>query len=232
MKILTSPARRAAVRSAAIATALVAAAVGGANPAAEADARFALPDGRARGDGVTLVKTGERVRIGPSMAANGAGRSVWVSGNVKVHAPGVDTREAGPNNGPQGEEARPGSNGVATTGAAATLSVGYVVGCQVDVGQLKLGAEGSLDAAAAFSGAAGSISLPLAPGRVIYAPVSANKKGKQIEEPGTYFLNWRNVQMEIQGCGGYAQARSYAVIEVTGEDHQKITLWGKPFTIG
>lgn len=62
--------------------------------------------------------------------------------------------------------------------------------------------------------------------------MTASKKGKHLEEPGTYFLNWRNVQMEIQGCGGYAQARSYAVIEVTGEDHQKIQLWGKPFPIG
>ena len=52
------------------------------------------------------VKTGERVRVTQSLAANGAGRTAWVSGKVKVLAPGIDTREAGPNNGPRGEDAR------------------------------------------------------------------------------------------------------------------------------
>lgn len=55
---------------------------------------------------------------------------------------------------------------------------------------------------------------------------------KQMTKPGTYYFNWRNAQMDIQGCGGYAQARSLAVVETTGNNHQKIQLWGKPFTIG
>jgi len=145
MNTFTAATRRVATGFVGAATVLAASvAIGGAMPSAMADARFSLPNGKVRGDGVTLIKTGERVRIGPSLAANGAGRSVWVSGNVKVIAPGIDTREVGPNNGPLGEDAAPGSNGVSTAGAAATLSVGYVVGCQVDIGQLKLGAEGSL----------------------------------------------------------------------------------------
>ena len=42
---------------------VTAVALAGAVPTADADARFGLPNGKARGDGVTIVKTGERVRI-------------------------------------------------------------------------------------------------------------------------------------------------------------------------
>ncbi|GAB08776.1 hypothetical protein GOARA_021_00130 [Gordonia araii NBRC 100433] len=178
-------------------------------PVAQADANFRLPNGKARGDGFTIVKTGERIRVSPSLAANGAGRTAWVSGNVRVNAPGIDTREAGPNNGPRGEEDMPGSNGTSTTGAAATLSVGYVVGCQVDIGALSAGIGGSIGGATILDTLGGSFTLPLAPGRIIYAQIEK----KQMEKPGTYFFNWRRSQMEVQGCGGYAQARSYITVE-------------------
>ena len=227
MSTVTGAARRLAVGSAVAPLTVTAVALAGAVLTADADARFGLPNGKARGDGVTIVKTGERVRITQSLAANGAGRTAWVSGKVKVLAPGIDTREAGPNNGPRGEDASPGSNGTSTTGAAGTLSVGYLIGCQVDIGQVKLGLEGAVTDVG-FDGAAGQFSIALAPGRIVYAQL----EDKQLEEPGDYFFDWRNAQLEIQGCGGYAQARSYVTVEVTGEDHQKILLWGKPFSIG
>ena len=85
-----------------------------------------------------------------------------------------------------------------------------------------------IDSLAALTGVAGSFSLPLAPGRIVYAQIER----KQLEEPGDYFFQYRNAQMEIQGCGGYAQARSYITVEATGENHRKMILWGKPFTIG
>lgn len=227
MTTYTGASRRFAIAAALAPLAAVAVALSGAVPSAHADARFSLPNGKAKGDGITIIKTGERVRIAGSLAANGAGRSAWVTGKVKVLAPGIDTREAGPNNGPRGEDAMPGSNGTHTTGAAATLSVGYVVGCQVEIGQMKGGLAGAITSAG-FDGAGGEFSLGLSPGRIVYAQLER----KQLEEPGNYFFEWRNAQIEIQGCGGYAQARSYVTVEATGEDHQKIILWGKPFTIG
>ncbi|PTR42926.1 MspA protein, partial [Rhodococcus sp. OK611] len=32
--------------------------------------------------------------------------------------------------------------------------------------------------------------------------------------------------------GGYAQARSYTVVEIVGNDYSKTTLYGQPFSIG
>ncbi len=226
MRTVEGAARR-WVRVSAVVGATVAACALAAVPSAHADRNFGLPNGKARGDGFTIIKTGERIRVGPSLAANGAGRSAWVSANVKVLAPGIDTSEAGPNNGPRGEDDMPGSNGTSTTGAAASLSVGYVVGCQVDLGQMSLGLAGAI-AGNALDAVGGSFSIPLAPGRIVYAQIEK----KQLQKPGTYFFNYRRSQMEIQGCGGYAQARSYVVVEKTGEDHEKLTLWGRPFSIG
>ena len=206
-------------------------------PTAHADSFQRLPGGKAVGEGLTIYRSKESVRVGPSMAANSMGRSAWVSGNVRVVAPGIDTSDAGPNNGPRGEDAMPGSNGTSTTGAGGTTTVVYVVGCQVSIGQLDAGLRPGLGGLFDFTGETGGIpllgvggnlNLPLSPGEVKYALVDR----KQMTKPGTYYFNWRNAQMDIQGCGGYAQARSLAVVETTGNNHQKIQLWGKPFTIG
>lgn len=205
--------------------------------AAPADARgfTRLPAGKAAGEGVTIIRSSESVRVGKSLAHNGLGRTAWVSGNVRVVAPGIEAREAGPNNGPRGESEMPGSNGASTTGAGATTTVLYVVGCQVSVGGLDAGINGSLGGLLAggsgplsILGIGGTLSLPLAPGEIKYAMVDR----KQLTKPGTYYFNWRDAQMDIQGCGGYAQARSLSVVETTGNNRQKLQLWGRPFSIG
>ncbi len=218
--------------------AAVAAAVLTVLPTAHADSFTRLPNGRAYGEGFTMYRTKESVRVGPSMVGNGMGRSAWVSGNVRVAAPGIGTGDAGPSNGPRGEQAMPGSNGASTSGSPGVVTVLYIVGCQVSIGGLDAGVRGGL--AGLFGGGGGenglipllglggSLSLPLAPGEVKYALVDR----KQMTKPGTYYFNWRNSQMDIQGCGGQAQARSLAVVETTGNNHQKIQLWGKPFSIG
>ncbi|MGK2883589.1 MAG: MspA family porin, partial [Rhodococcus sp. (in: high G+C Gram-positive bacteria)] len=33
-------------------------------------------------------------------------------------------------------------------------------------------------------------------------------------------------------CGGYAQARSYTTLELTGDYRYKGTLYGQPFSLG
>ncbi|MFT4201381.1 MspA family porin [Gordonia sp. (in: high G+C Gram-positive bacteria)] len=219
-------ARRAAVVGVAAAAALLTVI-----PTAGADTFRRLPAGKARGeDGLTIIRSAESARVGPSLAANGMGRSAWVSGHVRVLAPNIDETAAGPNNGPRGEDAMPGSNGTSTTGAGGTTTVVYVVGCQVDISGLSLGGGTGIGnlGAAPLLGLNGALSLGLAPGQVKYAIIDR----KQMTKRGTYYFNWHNSQMDIQGCGGYAQARSLAVVETTGNNHQKIQLWGRPFSIG
>lgn len=226
MSTLTTVARRVASGTAVAVAAAAALAV---VPTANADTAFGLPNGRAKGDGFSIYKYGEKVRISSSMAANAAARNAWVSGKVKVAAPGIEERESGPNNGPLGEDSMPGSNGTSNAGAAATLSVAYVVGCQVDIGDLDAGMDfGLLNGGFGFDAISGSVSLPLAPGRVLYVLVAK----KQMEKPGTYHFGYNSSTMAISGCGGYAQARSYVTVETSGNNHQKVTLWGKPFSLG
>ena len=221
--------RRGAVGALAIGA--VATAVGLAAAPAHGDAFVRLPGGTATGDGLTLTRTTESAQISPSLAANGLGRTAWVSGSVVLKAPGLKDAKAGPNNGvgSNGEATYPGTGGVSTDGAAATLSVGYIVGCQVNVGSMTVGATGTLNllSAGAVSGS-GSLSIPLTPGQVVFAQLDY----KDIEKKGTYYFNWDRTQLNINNCAGYAQARSYAVVETTGSDHQKVNLYGKPFSIG
>lgn len=49
---------------------------------------------------------------------------------------------------------------------------------------------------------------------------------------GAYHLNYQDFDMNVQGCGGYAQARQFSVVEVIGADYSKTTLYGQPFTLG
>lgn len=218
--------RRGAVGALAIGA--VATAVGLAAAPAHGDAFVRLPGGTATGDGLTLTRSNEYAQISPSLAANGLGRTAWVSGNITLKAPNLKPSPAGPNNGPQGESAAPGTGGVSTDGAAATLSVGYIVGCQVSVGALTVGLSGGLDLIKTTATGSGSLNIPITPGQVVFAQIDY----KDVEKPGTQYFNYDRVQLQVQNCAGYAQARSYAVVETTGSDHQKVNLYGKPFSIG
>ncbi|MFE3003213.1 mspA family protein, partial [Nocardia sp. NPDC059246] len=52
---------------------------------AHADTFVALPDGTKQGpNGVVITRSGEHATISPSLADNGAGRTVWVSGNASA----------------------------------------------------------------------------------------------------------------------------------------------------
>ncbi|GAB2670729.1 hypothetical protein GCM10027169_35680 [Gordonia jinhuaensis] len=210
---------------------------------AAADTFVKLPDGQQSGAGLTLTRTNEHVQVSPSLAANGAGRVAWVSGDVTLKAPKLKASPSGPANGPAGDTSGaasgpnstgntfpqfatvPGSGGVSTDGAAATLSVGYIVGCQVNISSLSAGGALGISATPSLTG---TLSIPLTPGNVTFALLDA----KDITKAGTYHINWDRTQIAVQGCGGYAQARSFAVVETTGNDHVKMTLLGKPFSIG
>ncbi|WP_327110213.1 MspA family porin [Nocardia sp. NBC_01730] len=192
--------------------------------AANADTFVPLPDGQKAGPGVTITRTGERALISPSMAANGAGRVVWVSGNAAADVSVTPEGTVGPNNGPAGG---PGTNNSSTHGAS-QLSTGYVVGCQVSIADdaISAGMSGSVNLSGASAG--GSIGLNLGPGEVKFVQIDY----KDILKPGVYSVEYQDAEIQIQGCAGYAQARAYTVVEIIGDHYSKTTLYGMPFSIG
>ncbi|MGW6427366.1 MspA family porin [Nocardia sp. NPDC055053] len=191
---------------------------------AGADANVALPDGERAGPGVTVKRTGERALVSPSLAANGAGRVAWVSGTVTADVTATPEGEVGPNNGPAN---KPGSNNSSTHGAS-QLNTGYIIGCQVAIGDdaIAAGLSGGIDLSGGSLG--GSVGLDLGPGEVKFVQIEK----KDILKAGTYSVEYQDVEIEVQGCGGYAQARSYSVVEIIGDHYSKTTLYGAPFSIG
>ncbi|MFD4404315.1 MspA family porin [Nocardia sp. NPDC058499] len=192
--------------------------------AANADTFVPLPDGQKAGPGVTISRTGEHAVISPSMAANGAGRVVWVSGNAIADVTVTPEGEPGPNNGPTGED---GTNNSSTHGAS-QLNTGYIVGCQVSIGDEAIGLGGSLGLSLDGGNVGGSVGLEVGPGEVKFVQIDY----KDITKPGKYSVEYQDAEIEIQGCAGYAQARSYTVVEIIGDHYSKTTLYGQPFSIG
>lgn len=188
--------------------------------AARADTFVRLPNGHIEGPGVKITSTGEHALISPSLAANGAGRTTWVSGDVTVDIQ-TPNGTVGPNNGAQNNS---GTNDSSTHGASG-LTVGYLVGCQVALGSFgpSLGATLSTTPTVAAG-----LSFPISPGEVKWVQIN----NKDMTKSGRYYLNYQDVPMDIQGCAGYAQARQFAVVEVVGPDYHKVTLYGQPFSIG
>ncbi|MBF6172651.1 MspA family porin [Nocardia blacklockiae] len=193
--------------------------------AANADTFVPLPDGQKLGpNGVVITRTGEHATISPSLAANGAGRTVWVSGNASADVPNAPETEVGPNNGPLNS---PGTNNSSTHGTS-QVNTGYIVGCQVNIGSdaISAGISGGVSMSDASIG--GSIGLELGPGDVKFVQIDY----KDITKPGRYSVEYQDAEIEIQNCAGYAQARSYTVVEVVGDHYSKTTLYGQPFSIG
>ncbi|MFD3505956.1 MspA family porin [Nocardia sp. NPDC058666] len=193
--------------------------------AANADTFVPLPDGqKVSPAGVTITRTHESALISPSMAANGAGRVVWVSGTAIAEVTETPEGEVGPWNGPTG---RPGSNNSSTHGAS-QLNTGYIVGCQVSIADDAIGAGVSGGVSTSGVSAGGSIGVNLGPGEVKFVQITS----KDILKAGTYAIDYQDAEIEIQGCAGYAQARAYTVVEIIGNNYSKTTLYGAPFSIG
>ena len=73
----------------------------------------------------------------------------------------------------------------------------------------------------------GSVTVPLTPGQVQVVPLGAKAlKGTSAT------IQYKRFQIDIQQCGGYAQARSVAILETSGDYYIKSTLYGAPFTLG
>ncbi|MCF8611601.1 MspA family porin [Gordonia sp. HY285] len=198
-------------RAAAVAAVSAVGAAGLMINAGDADAAR-LPSGSKTSTGidgqvVKISRSGESARALRSVANNGAGRSAAVSGTYKA------TLSKG-------------------TGS---MTVGYLVGCQINITGLEGGLSGTISASPSLSG---SLSVPLKPGEVKFVKGDSLslKKGK-----GTVMVDSFNINVEQ--CGGYASARS--VVQVlaadgfTNEDdaisadsgYVQSTLYGKPFSL-
>ncbi|WP_040819759.1 MspA family porin [Nocardia jiangxiensis] len=188
--------------------------------AARADTFVPLPKGHIEGPGVKITSTSEHAVVSPSLAANGAGRTTWVSGDVTVDIQTPDG-VVGPNNGAQNNA---GTNDSSTHGASG-LTVGYLVGCQVALGSFGPSLGATLSTSPTI---AAGVSFPISPGEVKWVQID----NKDMTKSGRYFLNYQDVPMDVQGCAGYAQARQFAVVEVIGPDYHKVTLYGQPFSLG
>ena len=124
-----------------------------------------------------------------------------------------------------GAAGSPGTNNSSTHGVS-RINTGYIVGCQVDI----TGLSGSFGGGISLDGPSmsGSLTVPISAGQVKFV----NVVGKDLKKNGKYSVQYQDTQLEIQNCGGFAQARSYTVVEIVGDNYSKTTLYGQPFSIG
>ena len=180
--------------------------------AGHADAK-SLPGGYKKSVGidgqvVEISRKAESVRAMPSVANNGAGRSAAVSGTFSTKL----------------------SKG------KGTFTVGYLVGCQVNISGMEGGISGTITSSG--PSLSGSLSVPLKPGEVKFVKSDALslKKGK-----GTIMVD--SFQIDVQQCGGAASARSVAQVlaadgfstdddKLTGDSgFVQSTLYGRTFSL-
>ncbi|MGW5382532.1 MspA family porin [Nocardia sp. NPDC003963] len=190
-----------------------------------ADAFVPLPGGTETGPGYIVTRSGESALVSPSMAANGAGRVTWVSGTITADITRTPTvTETGPYSTPDN---LPGTNNSSTHGVS-QVNTGYIVGCQVSIGDRAISLGASASVSTTQLGISGSAGIQIGPGEVGFVQIGI----KDVPGPGTYTLGYRDYEIQIQGCGGFAQARSYTVVEIIGDHYSKTTLYGAPFSIG
>ncbi|MFJ4652739.1 MspA family porin [Nocardia sp. NPDC088792] len=199
--------------------------------AANADAFVPLPGGtlvRTLSDGtvVTVTMTGESANINPSLGDTPLHRNAWVSGTATVHLDGTNATSGG------------------------KIFPGYVVGCQVAIDSANANGGPSVGASWDSSGnvtpqagVTGGGGLTLGPGQATSfyildreLPDDFGQDAHKNYNPftsGDGSVNWSDSTIGLNGCGGYAQARSFINVEVdTPNVTAWVTLWGQPFSIG
>lgn len=191
--------------------------------AANADTLVPLPDGSITqtlvdGTVVTVTRTGESANISPSLGATPLHRNAWVSGSAKVSL-------SGPGGG--------------------TIQPGYIVACQLSLGG-KTGTDAAMtsnyagDKTIQTGKSTGNVTI--APGQAVDYKILdlevADAFGAEQHRAGNPFkgngsVTWSDSTMSVNGCAGYAQARSYVKVVVsTAKVQSTVTLWGQPFSLG
>ncbi|MFI5777507.1 MspA family porin [Nocardia sp. NPDC051570] len=219
--------RRTGVPTVAIAAALWLCSAG----VADADTFIPLPGGaitRTLGDGtvVTVSIEDESAKISGSMAATPLHRNVWTTGRGVVDVSGGDSGSV-----------------------SVKLYPGYVVGCQVHINGLtsRENESGSIKTGGrspSFSGTIGDTeTLVLAPGQTaarylldIERPddfgSDSHKRFHKVTGPHAS-VSWTDETFAVDGCAGYAQARTFVTAVVaTDKAKSMTTVWGEPFSMG
>ncbi|SEL72714.1 MspA family porin [Rhodococcus maanshanensis] len=193
---------------------------------ANADTVVPLPGGAitktlADGTEVTVTMTDESATVSPSMGSTPLHRNVWVSGSAKVEISGGSGAEGG------------------------SIEPGYIVGCQLALGG-ETGADAGIGAewkGAAEPAAGGAGTVSIGPGEAASFPIldleeaddfgGESHSGEHSFEGASGSVTWADSTMGVEGCAGYAQARSYVNVTVDTENVMStVTLWGQPFSIG
>ncbi|MFE3190662.1 MspA family porin [Nocardia sp. NPDC059240] len=228
---------------------------------ATADTQVALPGGTGEFTGpdgvvVQLTRSGEQADISGSMAASPLSRNVMVSAvaAVTVTAPpgvtvtggrietgylvgcqvdlGSKSTVEGSGNAAGNDNSKPGNGGGQTPGdGGGAAGGGGYGGGGGNGGGLTVGT-GDLGAGISPSGitpyADPSMSLTLKPGKV------GTKAIQTYNFTGTSGVTqYVGHDLTIDGCAGYAEARSYTTVLVQDNVMDVTqTLWGQPFSIG
>jgi hypothetical protein len=193
--------------------------------AANADTFVPLPGGeisKTLSDGtvVTIRMVGESANINPSMGSTPLHRNAWVSGSAQVEVSG---------------------------GNGGAIYPGYTVGCQVNIA--GGGASGGVDGSADWNGGNPSVgansggNLSLGPGQAksfyVLDLEQADDFGSDVHKKRNNFkggsgsVTWADETIGLNGCAGYAQARSFVSVEVSTDNVVTwVTLWGQPFSLG
>ncbi|MFT3899330.1 MAG: MspA family porin [Gordonia sp. (in: high G+C Gram-positive bacteria)] len=209
------------LKSVTVVAAAIAAATAGVVAAPQADAgRIIHLPGQVKnatlhdGTKVTIRRTNERAILNGSMGATGAHRNAAVSGKYEVTANKKWKRV----------EIRP----------------GYIVGCQVKLvgGGGTHGFNGSNNTSQAGG------SLTLGPGQAATYYLTEVERlddwGEEKHTPKVVYddvtrgrYSYTNSQLSLNGCAGYAQARSLLEVFIeTDYVGQSLTMYGKPFSMG
>lgn len=200
-------ARNAVIALCAVTGTMLAALCVGAAPAG-ADTFVPLPNGRntlttATGITVDLTRTGESAIISPAISNNGLTRTAWVSGTDFAKVKG------------------------ATSGS---LDTGYLIGCQVDLaGGVSAGGDIWYSLPNSFSPEI-TTNFTIKPGQV-----ATVKLGTKTLAPaaGAVGYAYHNLGIQVDGCGGYAEARAFANLTVAnGAGSTVVSLYGRPFSLG
>ncbi|GED97110.1 MspA family porin [Gordonia crocea] len=193
---------------------------------AGADTRVVLPsqtDTKRMGDGtlVTMSRSQERAIVNASVGGTPVHRNAAVSGQYRIRT---------------SEPAK-----------KIQLRAGYVVGCQVNFGGVKgQGGSGTIDTTPepVEIKPSGGATFTLGPGQAtnyyIVDTEKADDFGNEKHEPKVTWkkkddvkFGYYNTQLTLNGCAGFAQARSIAnVLVETKHATEYLVFYGRPFSLG
>ncbi|SNS45430.1 MspA protein [Rhodococcoides kyotonense] len=190
--------------------------------AANAETFVPLPGGEKIAGPYKIARFDESAKVAPQIAFNGLNRNAWATGTALAEVP---------------------------EGSTGTLKTGYLVGCQLDMTDLELGLEagagiegGNTNIITLFPipfliGGAGWTENTIEGGADFNIPlqdreVAAVEIASKDVKGATTAIQYQDVGISVENCGGYAQARAYTTLELTGNYRYKGTLYGQPFSIG